>query len=241
MGKIIMISSGKDGVGKSSVSALLAEAYCEKGKSVLIIEFENGLRSQNIYVNLSDSLFDINDVINGRCELEEAVSSSPLYHDLHVLFAGHSRTPVDSSLFGPLLLSQAEKYDVVIIDTDCSDDTISSVSMYAMHNIIVSTSDRSGIDDAKYVSDLLYERSAPNIRLILNRVVPADIQHGAAENLDSCIDTIGAQLLGVIPEHIDVAYSTGNGKKLNKRSLIHQIFSNIADRIDGSNTPLSYM
>ena len=241
MGKIIMISSGKDGVGKSSVSALLAEAYCEKGKTVLIIEFENGLRSQNIYVNLSDSLFDLNDVIYGRCELSEAVSVSPLYPELHVLFAGHSRTPMDSSLFGPLLLSQAESYDVVIIDTDCSDETISTVSLYAMYNIIIATNDRSGIDDAKYVSDLLYERSAPNIRLIMNRIVPGYVRHGATENLDYCIDTIGAQLIGVIPEHIDVSYSTNNGKKLNKRSLIHQIFSNIADRLDGTNTPLSYM
>ena len=120
MGKIIMISSGKDGVGKSSVSALLAETFCKKGKSVLIIEFENGLRSQNIFVNSSESLFDLDDVLSGRCSLGEAVSSSSLYSNLKVIFGGNTRSPVDSSLFGPLLLSLADDYDVVIIDSDCT-------------------------------------------------------------------------------------------------------------------------
>ena len=115
MGKIIMISSGKDGVGKSTVSALLAEAYCEKDKSVLIIEFENGLRSQNIFVNSSEALFDLDDLIYGRCSLEEAVSSSSLSPNLKVIFGGSSRSHIDSSLFEPLLLSLADNYDVIII------------------------------------------------------------------------------------------------------------------------------
>ncbi len=241
MGKIIMISSGKDGVGKSSVSALLAETFCKKGKSVLIIEFENGLRSQNIFVNSSESLFDLDDVLSGRCSLGEAISSSSLYSNLKVIFGGNSRSPVDSSLFGPLLLSLADDYDVVIIDSDCSDDTISTVSSYSMYNIIVSTNDISGIKDAKYVSDLLYQNNAPNIRLIINRVVPQYVKNGATENLDYCIDTIGAQLIGVIPENIDITLSTNKGKILNKNSLAQNIFSNIADRLDGLNIPLSYM
>ena len=241
MGKIIMISSGKDGVGKSSVSALLAEAFCEKGKTVLIIEFENGLRSQNTYVNSSDSLFDLNDVIYGRCELDEAISNSSINSKLKVIFAGNERSPIDSSLFSPILLSQADNYDIVIIDTDSSNDTISMVSIYAMHNIIVATNDRSGIKDAKYVSDLLHEKNAPNIRLIMNKVIPDYVKRGATENLDSCIDVIGAQLIGVIPQHVDISFATNNGKRLSKKSLCHTIFSNIADRIDGENIPLSYM
>ena len=241
MGKIIMISSGKDGVGKSTVSALLAEAYCEKDKSVLIIEFENGLRSQNIFVNSSESLFDLDDLIYGRCSLDEAVSSSTLSNNLKVIFGGSSRSNIDPSLFEPLLLSLADNYDVVIIDSDSSDDIISTVSSYAMYNIIVTTSDRSGIKDAKYVSDLLYKNNAPNIRLLINRVVPQYIKHGAAENLDNCIDTVGAQLIGVVPECFDITYATNKGKKLNKNSLSHNIFNNIADRLDGLNIPLSYM
>ena len=59
-------------------------------------------------------------------------------------------------------------------------------------------------------------------------------------NLDSCIDTIGAQLIGVIPEHFDVAYSTNNGKKLSKSSIIREIICNITQRLDGMNIPLSY-
>ena len=241
MGKIIMISSGKDGVGKSSVSALLAETFCGKGKSVLIIEFENGLRSQNIFVNSSESLFDLDDVLFGRCSLAEAVSSSSLSSNLKVIFGGNSRTPVDPALFGPLLLSLADDYDVVIIDSDCSDDTISAVSSYSMYNIIVSTNDTSGIKDAKHVCDLLYQNNAPNIRLIINRVNPQYVKRGATNNLDYCIDTIGAQLIGVIPENIDITLSTNKGKKLSKNSLTQTIFSNIADRLDGLNIPLSYM
>ncbi|MBQ8996090.1 MAG: P-loop NTPase [Oscillospiraceae bacterium] len=241
MGKVIMISSGKDGVGKSSLAALLAEVYCEKGKTVLIIEFENGLRSQNLYVNSTDSLFDLSDVLNGRCELDDAVATSSLSAKLKVLFAGNTRESLNRDLFEPLLLTQVDKYDIVLIDTDSSDETISVVSSFSMYNLIVSTNDRSGIQDSKYICDLLYEKNAPNVRLVLNRIKPDYIKRGAASNLDDCIDTIGAQLIGVIPENIDLAYSTNNGKRLNKKSLIHEIISNITERLDGSNVPLSYM
>ena len=241
MGKIIMISSGKDGVGKSTVSALLAEAYSEKDKSVLIIEFENGLRSQNIFVNSSEALFDLDDLIYGRCSLEEAVSSSSLSPNLKVIFGGSSRSRIDSSLFEPLLLSLADNYDVIIIDTDCTDEIIYTVASYTMYNIIIATNDLAGIKDAKYVSDLLYQINAPNIRLLINRVVPQYVRQGATENLDYCIDTIGAQLIGVVPECIDITYATNKGKKLNIKSISHSIFNNIADRLDGLNIPLSYM
>ena len=240
MGKVIMISSGKDGVGKSSIAAMLAGVYCEEGKSVLLIEFENGLRSQNLYVNATASLFDLSDVVTERCTLEQAITVSSLYPKLSVLFAGNERCTIDKESFSSLVLPLVEQYDIVLIDTDCSDETIETVSSFSMFNLIVSTNDRSGIRDAKYVCDLLYDDNAPNIRLILNRIKPEYVKKGASMNLDSCIDTIGAQLIGVIPEHFDVAYSTKNGKKLSKSSIIREIICNITQRLDGMNIPLSY-
>lgn len=239
MGKIIMVCSGKDGVGKSTVSALLGEAFANTDKSVLLIEFEDGMRSLNGYVGATESIFDLNDVLSGSCELAQAIVPSGIYDKMKILFAGYGRVDLDSSQAETLILALSDDYDYVIIDTNSNNDTLDAVSKLAMYNLIVSTNSNSGIQDSKFIADRLYSNNAPNIRLILNRINPQFIRHKAANNLDYCIDTIGAQLIGVILEDEDILFAVSRGSKLETRSLAAETFRNIAERIDGNHVPLA--
>jgi septum site-determining protein MinD len=239
MGKIIMIASGKDGVGKSTVTALLGEAFAAKGRSVLLIEFEDGMRSLNNYVGATETLYDLNDVLSGSCDMSDAVTTSGVNEKMKVLFAGHGRKDLDSGQFETLVLAVSDDYDYVLIDTNSSNDTLDAVSKIAMMNLVVSTNSNAGVMDAKYIVDRLYETNAPNVFLIINRVIPAFIHHKASNNLDYCIDSIGTQLIGVILEDEDVLSAVSHGKCLPPNTLAATIFGNIADRIDGGSNPLA--
>ena len=92
MSTITCILSGKDGVGKSTVAALIGEQLALLGRSVLLVEFEEGLRCLDQYVGANQSkVFDLDDVLNGRCELDDAIAVSSLSDKLSVIFAANGK------------------------------------------------------------------------------------------------------------------------------------------------------
>lgn len=235
-----MIASGKDGVGKSTVTALAGEALAAMGRSVLLLELENGLRCLDTFVDAGGvTIFDLADVMSGQCEPQSAIVKSRLSDRLSVLYAAFHRTDSESELFPGLILSLAEQYDHILVDTDCSDQTLDAVSRIAMHNVVVATPDPMGLRDARYVCERLYARSAPGVRLLLNRVDAQLIYRGMVPHLDYCIDVVGAQLVGVIPQLPEIAFCTAEGRLPQEGSLAATISHNIASRLDGVHVPLA--
>lgn len=240
MGAITMIASGKDGVGKSTVAALLGQALAARGNRVLLLELENGLRCLETFVNAGGStIFDLADVMSGRCEVAAAIAKSRNEEQLSVLYTASRREDISDERFPALILSLAEDYDHVLIDTDCNDSTLDAVSRVAMNCIVLATPDPMGLRDAKYVCDRLFERSAANVRLILNRVDKALMKAVAVPHLDYCIDAVGAQLLGVVPQLTDIAACAAMGKAPAAGSVAQTVFVNIAARLDGRHMPLA--
>lgn len=240
MSTISRILSGKDGVGKSTVAALVGEQLALMGKRVLLIEFENGLRCLDLYIGATATkVYDLDDVLNGRCELEDAIAASSLNDSLHVIFASSSRRVIVSEQFSTLVLALTDNYDHIIVDTDCSDDSIDCLSGIAMNSIVVSTADPSGTRDAKYVCDRLYSQNVPGLKVIFNRVRKDYISSGITPNLDAALDMIGVPLIGVVPELADVARCTSHGSLPKNNSLTQKIFKSIAMRLEGENSPLT--
>lgn len=240
MGCITMIASGKDGVGKSTVCALLGEAFAAMGKKVLLIELENGMRCLETFVGAGGStIFDLADVIGGRCSVENAIAKSRVNENLSVLYTASRREDIANEQFPALVLSLAEDFDHIIIDTDCSDSTLDAIGRIAMNSIVLTTADPMGLRDAKYVADRLFSRSAANIRLLINRVDAALIKSGVLPNLDYCIDAVSAQLIGVVPQDTAIALATAKGSALPAKSLAATVFTSIASRLDGVHVPLA--
>jgi septum site-determining protein MinD len=108
-----------------------------------------------------------------------------------------------------------------------------------MNALMVATPDPAGVRDARIVSDRLKDMALPNMRLLLGRVNPSRIFEGIVPDLDFCIDNIGLQLIGVIPEDDEIAVASAMGVPLEDRTLAKSVFSNIAERLYGNDVPLA--
>lgn len=239
MSTITCILSGKDGVGKSTVAALTGEQLALLGRKVLLVEFEEGLRCLDQYVGATQSkVFDLDDVLNGRCELDDAIAASSLSDNLSVIFAANGKKAIDTEQFSTLVLAVSENFDHVIIDTDCSTETLDCLSSFSMNNIVVSTADNIGTRDAKFVCDRLFDMGITGIKVLFNRVRRDYIADGITPNLDTAMDNVGVPLIGVVTENRDVIRCTSRGILPEKNSLTYKIFNAIAMRLEGENVPL---
>lgn len=240
MGIITMVASGKDGVGKSTTSVLLADAIAALGKRVLIMELDSGMRSLDIVAGVYGStVYDILDVLNGRCEPESAIIKAPAPRSsVYVLPAPYRSETLKGNQFVSLVKALGDEFDHILIDTASLNGTTLAASAVSMNALLLATADPTGVRDARIMNDRLFDLSVPSVRLIINRLVPERIDAGILPNLDYCIDNIGAQLIGVIPEDTAIALSAAKGAPLDKKSEAGEVFHRIALRMYGKEMPL---
>ncbi len=242
MGIITMVASGKDGVGKSTVCVLLADAIAAMGKRVLVLELDSGLRSLDIISGAyGNTVFDIFDVINGRCAPDQAIVKAPSPRSsVYILSAPYRSEVLQGALFVKLVNTLSEEYDHLLIDTASLHGTTLAASAVSMNAILVATPDPVNIRDARIMNDKLVDLQVPNIRLLINRIMPEKIVAGIIPHLDYCIDTVSAQLIGCVPENVDIALAAAKGIPLPKKCFSEEVFSRIAQRLYGKEVPLAF-
>lgn len=244
-GRIILVTSGKGGSGKSTFSVNCAVALANLGKKVLLADADEGLRSLDLMLGISDRVnYDLSDVLSGRCEPGKAIIVTD-YHDLHLLPAPAKECPSmgDSETMQKLYRGLAFYYDYVFIDASAGlNSLVTAPAAAADTAIVVATPDPVCIRDAGRISQVLRERGSKNIRLILNRVQPKLIRKKILPDLDSAIDGSTVQLLGIIPEdkHITMASAVGRPVTIFKGGAA-TAFCNIASRLEGKEVPLMKM
>ncbi|MEG1477645.1 MAG: AAA family ATPase, partial [Oscillospiraceae bacterium] len=117
-GKVIMIASGKGGTGKSTVCVFLGAELAARGNRVLLIELDSGLRSVDIIAGVyGKTVYDIEDVMRGRCDADKAVVESPIYKGLSVISAPYSGGAIDTSALKIITNKLGEVFDIILIDT----------------------------------------------------------------------------------------------------------------------------
>ena len=114
----IMVCSGKGGTGKSTVSVLLGACLARLGRKTLLVELDSGLRSVDIIAGVyGRTVYDIEDVLCGRCEGAKAVVPSPLYPGLSVISAPYEGGAVEAAPLGRLLTAMRPYFDFILLDT----------------------------------------------------------------------------------------------------------------------------
>jgi septum site-determining protein MinD len=240
MGTITITASGKDGVGKSTLSVFIGASLASISGKVLVIELDSGQRSIDIVSGTYGKLiYDINDVLSGKIEPAKAIVESPVAKDLFVLSAPFIQSSLSIDEFFKLVSSLGEEYNHVIIDTASSMGAMFAACSCAMNALLVTTADPAGIREANSARDRLIENSVFDIRLIINRLVPSRITSGVFPDLDFVIDSIGSRLIGVVPESEDIASASSGILALPRNSKSKEIFDNIAKRMLGVEIPLS--
>ena len=199
------IASGKGGVGKSTITANLGAALSGSGKSVLLIDADIGLRSLDALLSLENNVvYDIIDVINGECDLDQAILRCEAYPGLHLLPAAQfSRAKaLDPAQFRNLILTLRNRFDFILIDCPAGIERgLRNVLKSGVDEIIlVVTPDDVSVRSAERAFQVIDSKSLPRPRLIVNRL-DADLIHaGEMMSARTVSEVMDLPLLGEIPE-----------------------------------------
>ena len=170
----IMICSGKGGTGKSTVAVLLGAELGRRGKRVLLIELDSGLRSVDVIAGVyGKTVYDIEDVLCGRCDGDKAVVQSPLYPGLSVISAPYEGGEVRSAPLARLVLAMRGYFDFILFDTAAGMGApFTAAAQLAEQALLVLTPDPVALRDGRIVADALIagHHTQKSVRLIVNRV-----------------------------------------------------------------------
>ncbi len=240
MGKIIAITSGKGGTGKTSFTAGVSVALARRRKRVLCIDMDVGLKNLDLSLGMSDRvMMDFSDVIFQRCELMDAVVPHPLCSDLYLLTAPlyHNDYLTAESVI-PLVESAARLFDFVLIDAPAGVGRgFKMATIAASRGIVVTTNDASALRDARRAVEELHQ--VRNINLVMNRI-EIKLMRKIGATIDDAMDRVGLQLLGIVPEDSRVMVYANQGKVVlpEGRYGAGKAYDNIASRLLGYYVPL---
>ena len=246
MGDVIVVTSGKGGVGKTTTTVNIGAALAKLGKSVLLLDADVGLRNLDVIIGLENSIvYDFADVIEGRCRLKQAVVWDKRFDGKLALLAASqtkSKTDITERQMKKLCGELSEIYDYVLIDCPAGiEQGFFNAVAGANRAIVVTTPDFSAIRDADRILAKLEEISMPQISIVINNVRSDLIQSGDMPGIDEVIELLAADLLGVVPHDVNILISANKGEILSLKPTVcraGKAFVNIAKRITGESTPL---
>lgn len=245
MGSVTVITSGKGGVGKSTVTAGLGAAMERRGRRVLLIDADAGLRSLDFMLGVSCELvYDLSDVVTGNCEPSKAVYPCAGSNGLFLLPAPQNPDDaVSPDIMVQLCRALSGYYDHIFIDCPAGlGRGFQAAVAPAKRALVVSTPDPICLRDADKVRRILEEKNIPEQRLVLNRFhAKSFVKMGGFEDLDAAIDACGIQLIAMIPEDLSAPCSAVKGLPLSGKSAAARAFNRLAARMEGEDVPLGLL
>ncbi|MEQ2444145.1 septum site-determining protein MinD [Pseudoflavonifractor intestinihominis] len=244
MSTAVVVTSGKGGTGKTSLTGGVSSCLAALGRRVLCIDMDIGLRNLDISLGLTDrALMDFTDVLEGRCSLKRAAVPHPVIKNLYLLTAPLTLPPgISEERMKAFLRTARQQYDYILMDSPAGmGEGFRLAVCGADRGIVVSTTDASALRDAQRVVSLL-SRQLPSIHLVVNRVQPKLLRR-LHTTIDDAMDAAGLPLLGVVPEDEQVMLSANQGKPiiLASRKGAAVAYLNIARRLMGERVPLMHI
>lgn len=242
MGVSVVITSGKGGVGKSTAAVGLGRALSRRGRRVLLVDCDAGLRSLDRMTGTEENLvFDISDVVYGRCAPAEAIYPCAGSEGLFLLPApslGEDR--IRPGIMRKLIPLLKRYYDYVLLDSPAGvGDGFRAAACAADRALIVCSPDPVCIRGVNSVRGLLQELGIRETRLIINRFNGRFFDEtGVYGDLDSVIDAAGVRLFGVVPEDFTMAAAFLKGGEAKSESKGMMALCRIAGRLEGESIPV---
>jgi septum site-determining protein MinD len=244
MGEVIVITSGKGGVGKTTTTANIGTGLALAGKKVVLIDTDIGLRNLDVVMGLENRIvYDLVDVVEGVCRVKQALIKDKRYDGLFLLPAAQTRdkTAVSPQQMINLVNEIKSEYDYIIIDCPAGiEQGFKNAIAGADRAIVVTTPEVSAVRDADRIIGLLEANELRNPKLLINRVRIDMVKRGDMMSIDDIIDILAIDLIGVVPDDEKVVISTNRGEPAvnDEKSLAGQAYRNITKRIQGEDIPI---
>lgn len=240
MSRIIVVTSGKGGVGKTTVTANLGMALARLGRKVALVDADFGLRNLDLLLGLENRVvYTAVEVLSGECRLEQALVKDKRIQGLVLLPAAQNRTKeaVTPDQMKQLIDELANTYDYVLIDSPAGIEMgFKNAIAAAQEALIVTTPEIAAVRDADRVVGLLEAQTVKAKHLIVNRLRPGMVQANDMMSVQDVQEILAIPLIGVIPEDEHVIVSTNRGEPLvlaENLALPGLAIYNIARRLEG--------
>ena len=244
MGKAIVITSGKGGVGKTTTTANIGTGLAMLGYKVVVIDTDIGLRNLDVVMGLENRIvYDIVDVVEKTCRLKQGLIRDKRYEGLFLLPAAQTKdkTAVKPEQMLELVNSLKEEFDYIIIDSPAGiEQGFKNSIAGADEAYIVTTPEISAVRDADRVIGLLEAKGIANPKVIVNRIRLDMVKRGNMMNVEDIIDILAVDLLGVVPDDEAIVISTNKGEPVvaEENPMSAKAFRNICRRIIGEEVEL---
>ena len=237
MGKSIVITSGKGGVGKTTCTANIGACLARRGYKVVVVDGDTGLRNLDIMLNLGDIIvYNLANVLDGKCSIHDALIQSRDVPGLYLMPAAQAITEaaIKSEAMQKLISSLTIEFDFVLIDCPAGIGKGFNYSVNGVSEVLlVVTPEIASVRDASHVVAILREKSEADINVIVNRIRPHLVAAGAMLKKHDIEEVLKAKVIGMILDD-DFVIGYGNcGKLIPEMSSTGIAFSDITRRILG--------
>ncbi|MGE0199988.1 MAG: septum site-determining protein MinD [Candidatus Melainabacteria bacterium] len=243
-GRVIVVTSGKGGVGKTTTTANIGTGLARMGYKVTLVDTDIGLRNLDLLLGLENRIvYNIVDYVEGRCKLQQALVKDKRFPNLSLLPAAQTRdkSALNEEQMREVCGTLQEECDFILVDSPAGiEQGFMNAIAGATEAIVVCTPEMSAVRDADRIIGLLEAKEEiSNYKLILNRVRPSMIKSNDMMDVDDVLEILSIRLLGVIPEGEDIIISTNKGEPIVAMdgSLAGQAYRNVARRVAGEDVP----
>lgn len=244
MSEVIVVTSGKGGVGKTTTSANVGTGLAKLNKKVVLIDTDIGLRNLDVVMGLENRIvYNLVDVVEGNCRVKQAlIKDKRLSDNLFLLPSAQTRdkTSVTPEQMKELIEKLREEFDYIILDCPAGiEQGFKNAIAGADRALVVTTPEVSAIRDADRIIGLLEAEEIKKSELIVNRLRMDMVKRGDMMSIDDVCEILAIPLIGAVPDDENIVVSTNQGEPLvGNDTLAGQAYMNICRRIIGEEVPI---
>ncbi len=243
MGEVIVITSGKGGVGKTTTTANVGTGLAKLNKKVVLIDTDIGLRNLDVVMGLENRIvYNLVDVIEGNCRIKQALIKDKRYPNLYLLPSAQTRdkNSVSPEQMKKLAAELKDEFDYILLDCPAGiEQGFLNAIAGADSALVVTTPEVSAVRDADRIIGLLEAHEVKKTNLIVNRLRTDMVKRGDMMSADDVVEILAIDLIGVVPDDENIVVSTNQGEPLvGSDSLAGKAYMNICHRIIGEEVPL---
>ena len=242
MSEVIVVTSGKGGVGKTTTTANVGTGLAKLDQKVVLIDTDIGLRNLDVVMGLENRIvYNLVDVVEGNCRIKQALIKDKRYPNLYLLPSAQTRdkTAVSPEQMVKLIEELRSEFDYILLDCPAGiEQGFKNAIAAADRALIVTTPEVSAIRDADRIIGLLEANEIKKTDLIVNRIRMDMVRRGDMMSVDDVADILAVPVIGVVPDDEDIVVSANQGEPLvDTSSLAGEAYLNICRRISGESVP----